>query len=73
MTTDLIRQWTTDGAARESDGRFRSADELRAALAPRWRQTADQPLRMRRAGEEDWKPFLMGIDGDGERALEPEE
>ena len=56
-----------DGAARDSDGRFRSADDLRTALAPRWTHREDEALQMRRADEEDWKPFLLGIEGDGER------
>jgi len=67
VTTELIRRWTMEGAARDSDGRFRSADELRAALAPRWTQSADEALKMRGTDEEDWKPFLLGIEGDGER------
>lgn len=65
MTTELIRLWTMDGAARDSDGRFRSADEIRAALAPRWTENPDQILKMRGADEEDWKPFLLGLEGDG--------
>jgi len=35
VTTELIRHWTMEGAARDSNGRFRSPDELRAALALR--------------------------------------
>jgi len=67
MRTELIRHWTMEGAARDGEGHARSAEELRAALAPRWTVDADQALKVRRAGEEDWRPFLMGIEGDGER------
>jgi hypothetical protein len=67
VTTELIRLWTMEGAARDSEGRFRSADDLRAALAPRWTEEADEVLKMRGADEEDWRPFLLGIEGDGAR------
>ena len=66
MTTEMIRLWSMQGAASDSDGEERSADELRASLAPRWTPGNDR-LRMRGADEDEWKPFLMGIEGDGER------
>jgi hypothetical protein len=35
MTTlHLIREWSMEGASRDAQGRFRSADELRAAFSP---------------------------------------
>ena len=68
MSRELIQKWTMDGAAHDDEGRSRSAAELRDALAPRWSEPAEPAPRMRRADEEDWKPFLTGVEGDGERA-----
>jgi hypothetical protein len=67
VTTEMIRLWTMEGAARDSDGEERSPDELRAALARRWMPRADEHPRMRRADEAEWRPLLTGIEGDGER------
>ena len=63
----MIRLWSMQGAACDSDGDERSADELRAALARRWTPPADERPRMRRADEEEWKPLLTRIEGDGDR------
>jgi len=67
VTTEMIRLWSMQGAASDSDGEERSADELRAALARRWTPPEDDRPRMRRADEGEWKPLLTGIEGDGER------
>ena len=67
MTTEMIRLWSMQGAASDSDGEERSADELRAALARRWTPPEDDRPRMRQADEREWKPLLTGIEGDGER------
>jgi len=67
VTTEMIRLWSMQGAARDSDGEERSADELRAALARRWTPPANEHPRMRRADEEEWKPLLTGIEGESDR------
>ena len=68
VTTEMIRLWSMQGAERNGDGEERSADDLRAALASRWTSSADERLRMRGAGEDEWKPLLTGIEGEGEQA-----
>ena len=65
MTTEMIRLWSMQGAERDGDGEERSGDDLRTALARRW--TSSVSLRMRGADEDEPKPLLTGIDGDGER------
>jgi hypothetical protein len=62
----MIRLWSMQGADHDSDGDERSADELRAALARRWTPPGNDRLQMRGAGEDEWRPFLTGIEGDGE-------
>jgi hypothetical protein len=41
----MIRQWSMQGASRDGGGDERSADELRAALAPRWTPQQDEGRR----------------------------
>ena len=67
VVTEMIRLWSMQGADHDSDGEERSADELRAALARRWTPPSNDPLRMRGADGDEWKPFLLGIEGNGER------
>jgi len=73
VTTEMIRRWSMQGAACDNDGDERSADELRAALAPRWAPPANEHLRLRRADEDEWKPLLTGIEGDRQHEDEPSE
>jgi hypothetical protein len=45
MTTlQLIREWSMEGATRDPEGRFRSADELRAAFSRRRAKPAASPV-----------------------------
>ena len=67
MTTEMIRRWSMQGAACNSDGEERSAEQIRGALAPRCKPPAEEHPRMRGAGDDEWKPLLTGIEGDGER------
>jgi hypothetical protein len=73
VATEMIRRWSMQGAACDIDGEERSADELRAALAPRWTPPANEHLRMRGADEDEWRPFLTGIEGNGVHDDEPSE
>lgn len=66
MTTEMISLWSMHGAAYDGDGEERSAEELRSALARRWTPSANDRPRIRGAGEDEWKPFLMRIEGDAE-------
>ena len=67
-TTKLIGEWSMEGAARDLDGRFRSAQEVRALFArealamTKPRTTAS--FLVKPAGEVTWEA-LLGDGGDG--------
>ena len=67
-TTKLIGQWSMEGAARKADGRFRSAQEVRALFARRTialtRPRVTSPLLAKRADGATWEA-LNGHEGDG--------
>jgi hypothetical protein len=82
-TTDLISEWSMDGADRDVAGRFRSTGDFLAlfederpsapaADAPlpgNDRPTSSHaPLLVKRADEEDWQPLALPVDEPGERA-----
>lgn len=67
-TTELIGHWNMSGASRDLTGRFRSAEDIRAAIAsraPKEESTLERaPLLMKRADEEHWAT-LPTADGPG--------
>lgn len=69
-TTKLIGHWSMEGAAREVDGRFRSAQEVRALFARETvastRPRATSPL-LAKPADEATREALDGDVGDGGR------
>ena len=63
-TTTLIGEWHMGGTDRELHGRFHSNVDILAVLSGRDSEPSvpapapsDQPLLMKRAGDEDWQPL----------------
>ena len=63
----LIREWSMDGARGDLESRFGSVVDIHAIVAERSEKTAVEvpppeppPLLMKPAGEDDWRPLLVG-------------
>lgn len=65
-TTALIERWSMDGASDDLASRFRPSVDIIAVVGERSSESSDdaapQPaLLMKPAGEEDWRPLLVGM------------
>ena len=67
-TTDLIREWSMDGAERDIAGRFRSAGDFRALFPGNRPKPVHAPLLVKPTDGEDWRPLLVAVQEPGERA-----
>jgi hypothetical protein len=68
-TLVLIHEWSMDGARGDLDGRFGSPVDIHAVVAERRDEPAEgsppapPPLMLKPAGEDEWRPFLVGVQG----------
>jgi hypothetical protein len=67
-TLVLIHEWSMDGARGDLDGRFGSPLDIHALVAERSEKPSGEvppptqsPLLMKPAGEDDWRPLLVGV------------
>lgn len=67
-TLVLIHEWSMDGARGDLDGRFGSPLDIHALVAERSDEPSGEvsppdrpPLLMKPAGEDDWRPLLVGV------------
>ena len=67
-TLVLIHRWSMDGARGDLDGHFASPLDIHAIVAERNEEPVDEvapdgppPLLLKGAGEDDWRPLLVGV------------
>ena len=67
-TLVLIHRWSMDGARGDFDGHFASPLDIHAIVAERNEEPVDEvapdgppPLLLKGAGEDDWRPLLVGV------------
>lgn len=67
-TLVLIHQWSMDGARGDLDGHFASPLDIQAIVAARNEVPVNEvaphvppPLLLKGAGEDDWRPLLVGV------------
>jgi hypothetical protein len=70
-TTALIERWSMDGASDDFTGGFQPSVDIIAIVCERGSEPPeDEPsppeLLMKPAGEEDWRPLLVGMPHDSE-------
>jgi hypothetical protein len=70
-TTALIERWSMDGASEDVAARFRPSVDIIAIVGERSSEPSDDEaprpgLLMKPAGEEDWRPLLVGMPEDSE-------
>jgi hypothetical protein len=67
-TLVLIHQWSMDGARGDLNGHFASPVDIHAIVAERNEERVNEvaphvppPLLLKGAGEDDWRPLLVGV------------
>jgi hypothetical protein len=67
-TLTLIRRWSMAGARSDFEAHFTSPVDIHAAVAERREESADElpppatpTVLMKPAGEDDWRPLLVGV------------
>ena len=66
-TTDLIREWSMDGASRDVDDSFAGFVDITAHLAEREQEPEIEPaaipapLLLKSADDDDWRPLVGAV------------
>ena len=67
-TLVLIHRWSMDGARGDLNGHFASPVDIHAIVAERNEERVNEvaphvppPLLLKGAGEDDWRPLLVGV------------